>query len=188
MDILFEWLKEPEFWVGLGLVILIAIFLYQRVPAFVTASLDTRSVAIAKELDEAKRLREEAAALLARFRAKAGEAEKEAASIVTEAREEAARLAGGALIRHFFEHLVVYTIIGAAMKLSEHPTVRRFHEKAKDQPVAPSTLDAAWLRQLCLDCGADDAGLVEISRPVEFASVPLMSAAASSDLRRRRRR
>ena len=26
-------------------------------------------------------------------------------------------------------------------------------------------LDAAWLRQLCLDCGADDAGLVEISRP-----------------------
>jgi NAD-dependent dihydropyrimidine dehydrogenase PreA subunit len=51
------------------------------------------------------------------------------------------------------------------MKLSEHPTVRRFHEKAKDQPVAPSTLDAAWLRQLCLDCGADDAGLLEISRP-----------------------
>ena len=29
----------------------------------------------------------------------------------------------------------------------------------------PKPLDAAWLRQLCLDCGADDAGLVEISRP-----------------------
>ena len=29
----------------------------------------------------------------------------------------------------------------------------------------PATLDAAWLRQLCLDCGADDAGLVEIGRP-----------------------
>src|SRR5262249_58746914 len=26
-------------------------------------------------------------------------------------------------------------------------------------------LDAAWRRQLCLDCGADDAGLVEINRP-----------------------
>jgi Fe-S-cluster-containing hydrogenase component 2 len=26
-------------------------------------------------------------------------------------------------------------------------------------------LDAEWLRQLCLDCGADDAGLVEIGRP-----------------------
>src|SRR5581483_241378 len=29
----------------------------------------------------------------------------------------------------------------------------------------PDKLDAVWLRQLCLDCGADDAGLVEISRP-----------------------
>jgi len=93
MDVLFEWLKEPEFWVGLGLVILIAIFLYQRVPAFVAAALDTRADAIKKELDEAKRLREEAAALLARFQTKAAEAEKEAASIVTEAMAEAERFA-----------------------------------------------------------------------------------------------
>jgi F-type H+-transporting ATPase subunit b len=88
-----EWLQEPEFWVGLGFLIVIGIFLYQRVPAFVAASLDTRAAAIAKELDEAKRLREEAAALLARFKTKAAEAEKEAASIVTEAREEAERFA-----------------------------------------------------------------------------------------------
>jgi NAD-dependent dihydropyrimidine dehydrogenase PreA subunit len=51
------------------------------------------------------------------------------------------------------------------MKLSDHPTVRRFHEKRLDQPVAPSVLDAAWLRQLCQDCGADGVGLVEIGRP-----------------------
>ncbi|HUY87663.1 MAG TPA: SCP2 sterol-binding domain-containing protein [Pirellulales bacterium] len=51
------------------------------------------------------------------------------------------------------------------MKLAEHPTVRRFHENAGKQPISPATLDAAWLRQLCLDCGADDAGLVEIGRP-----------------------
>ena len=56
------------------------------------------------------------------------------------------------------------------MKLSEHPTVRGYHEKAASQPVAPSTLDAAWLRQLCLDCGADDVGLVEISRPASTNS------------------
>ena len=54
------------------------------------------------------------------------------------------------------------------MKLAEHPTVRRFHEShgarpGNAEPLKP--LDAAWLRQLCLDCGADDAGLVEISRP-----------------------
>jgi Fe-S-cluster-containing hydrogenase component 2 len=51
------------------------------------------------------------------------------------------------------------------MNLAEHPTVRHFHENAARRPEPPTVLDAAWLRQLCLDCGADDAGLVEISRP-----------------------
>lgn len=32
-------------------------------------------------------------------------------------------------------------------------------------PAPPPVLDAAWLRQLCLDAGADDAGFVEIERP-----------------------
>ena len=54
------------------------------------------------------------------------------------------------------------------MNLAEHPTVRRFHENQAGRPEPaepPKPLAAAWLRQLCLDCGADDAGLVEISRP-----------------------
>src|SRR5262249_51042465 len=52
------------------------------------------------------------------------------------------------------------------MKLAEHPTVRRFRESNGRHPAdPPKPLDAAWLRQLCLDCGADDAGLVEIGRP-----------------------
>src|SRR5579885_459517 len=56
----------------------------------------------------------------------------------------------------------------AVMNLAEHPTVRRFHDSHGERPGSagpPKPLDAAWLRQLCLDCGADDAGLVEISRP-----------------------
>ena len=54
------------------------------------------------------------------------------------------------------------------MNLAEHPIVRHFHEGQGERPGPadlPKPLDAAWLRQLCLDCGADDAGLVEISRP-----------------------
>src|SRR3954447_1968747 len=54
------------------------------------------------------------------------------------------------------------------MNLADHPTVRRFHENQAGHPELaepPRPLDAAWLRQLCLDCGADDAGLVEIGRP-----------------------
>ena len=51
--------------------------------------------------------------------------------------------------------------------LSDHPTVRTFWEKAKATPVKPGSviLDAQWLRELCLDAGADDVGFVDIDRP-----------------------
>jgi NAD-dependent dihydropyrimidine dehydrogenase PreA subunit len=51
------------------------------------------------------------------------------------------------------------------MNLADHPTVRRFHENTDNRSAPPSIVDAVWLRQLCLDCGAADAGLVELSRP-----------------------
>jgi hypothetical protein len=54
------------------------------------------------------------------------------------------------------------------MKLEEHPTVKWFRQNAAgraDPDPVQEGLDAAWLRRLCLDCGADDAGLVEINRP-----------------------
>jgi ferredoxin len=52
------------------------------------------------------------------------------------------------------------------MILAENPTVQRFRETNRPGTTEPPRpLDAAWLRQLCLDCGADDAGLVEIGRP-----------------------
>jgi Fe-S-cluster-containing hydrogenase component 2 len=53
------------------------------------------------------------------------------------------------------------------MKLAEHPTVKAFYEKAPpaSTPAAPAKLSADWLRQLAREAGADDVGLVEISRP-----------------------
>ena len=51
------------------------------------------------------------------------------------------------------------------MSLADHPSVRHFQENASNRATPPTAVDAAWLRQLCLDCGADDAGLVEIGRP-----------------------
>ena len=52
-------------------------------------------------------------------------------------------------------------------QLSEHPTVKHFHEQRADraQLAATQVLDGAWLRQLCLDAGADDVGFVESDRP-----------------------
>lgn len=51
-------------------------------------------------------------------------------------------------------------------QLAEHPTVRNFYEKRADrrEPQAPPVLDADWLRQMCLDAGADDVGFVERGR------------------------
>ena len=47
----------------------------------------------------------------------------------------------------------------------DHPTVKKFFLTAENQRRLPVTLDADWLRQLCLEAGADDVGFVEIARP-----------------------
>jgi hypothetical protein len=51
-------------------------------------------------------------------------------------------------------------------QLEEHPTVKQFRERAAGRTQVPETqvLDAAWLRQLCLDAGADDVGFVQSDR------------------------
>ncbi len=88
-----DFLKESEFWVAVGFVIVVGIFLYKRLPAFVGAALDARAAAIAKELDDARKLREDAEALLAKYKAKAAAVEQEAEAILTEAKAEAERFA-----------------------------------------------------------------------------------------------
>ena len=86
-----ELLRDPEFWVGIGTLIFLGIVLWKRVPALVASSLDARAAAIAKELEEARRLRAEAEALLAEYQEKRAAADQEASSIVAEAKAEAER-------------------------------------------------------------------------------------------------
>lgn len=93
MESLIEYAKEAEVWVAAGFLLLLAFFLYLRVPRTVGKMLDERANAISKELEEAKRLREEAAAVLAGYVEKAALAETEAARIVADAKEEAERFA-----------------------------------------------------------------------------------------------
>lgn len=52
------------------------------------------------------------------------------------------------------------------MKLEDHPTVQRIRLRTVE-PVPPENdrLDAAWLKQLVLDAGADDVGLVGVDTP-----------------------
>jgi ferredoxin len=53
------------------------------------------------------------------------------------------------------------------MKLDDHPTVQLLRQTRPEQscPVSASTLDAVWLRTICLDAGVDDVGFVEMGRP-----------------------
>ena len=86
-----ELLRDPEFWVGIGTLIFLGIVVWKRVPALLAGSLDARAAAIAKEIEEAGRLRAEAQALLAEYQKKRAAADQEAASIVAEAKAEAER-------------------------------------------------------------------------------------------------
>jgi F-type H+-transporting ATPase subunit b len=84
---------NPTFWVGVAFVILLAMMVRAKVPATVTRALDDRAAEIKSEIDQARRLREEAETLLADYKRKRVEAEEEAKSIVDNARREAEALA-----------------------------------------------------------------------------------------------
>ncbi len=88
-----ELLHEPEFWVSIGFLAVIGVFLWVGVPKMVAKMLDDRAAAIQGELSEAARLRAEAEKLLADYKRKAANAEAEAAAILTEAHADAQRIA-----------------------------------------------------------------------------------------------
>ncbi|MCP1337590.1 F0F1 ATP synthase subunit B [Futiania mangrovi] len=80
---------DETFWVAVSFVLFFAIVFYLKVPSKIVAGLDARASRIRNELDEARRLREEAQGLLATYQRKRQDAEKEAQDIVTQAKSEA---------------------------------------------------------------------------------------------------
>jgi F-type H+-transporting ATPase subunit b len=87
---------EPEFWVAVAFVILMAVFAYFGIPRTVLKTLDNRSARIKAELDDARRLKEEAAKLLAEYKVRHAAAEREAQDIIASAKAEAERIASEA--------------------------------------------------------------------------------------------
>src|SRR5437763_6612113 len=88
--------SEPEFWVAVAFVILMGVFAYVGVHRTVLKALDHRRDRIKTELDDARRLKDEAAKVLAEYKARHASAEREAQEIVTNARAEAERIAAEA--------------------------------------------------------------------------------------------
>ena len=91
-----EFFSEAETWVAIAFVMLMGVFVYVGVPRTVLKALDHRRDRIKAELDDARRIKDEAAKLLAEYKARGASAEKEAQDIIASARAEAERIAAEA--------------------------------------------------------------------------------------------
>ena len=87
-----ELLHDPEFWVLVSFVIVLA-GLFRKAGPLITKALDDRATKIKGELEEAQKLRDEAQRMLAEYQRKQRDALKEAEEIVARARAEAERAA-----------------------------------------------------------------------------------------------
>jgi F-type H+-transporting ATPase subunit b len=83
-----EFLRDPETWIAAAFVVFF-VLVSRPIGKAIAKILDERSAKIKNDLDEARRLRDEAQALLAQYAAKQKDAAREAADILTHAREEA---------------------------------------------------------------------------------------------------
>ena len=84
---------DSRFWVLIPLILFFVLLVWKGVHKAMGAALDTRAETIRGELDEARRLREEAQALLASYHRKQKEAEEQAESIIAQARRDAEAMA-----------------------------------------------------------------------------------------------
>ena len=87
---------EPETWVAVAFIILMGVFVWLGVHRTVLTALDHRADRIKAELDDARKLKDEAAKVLAEYKARRATAEREAADIVANAKAEAERIAADA--------------------------------------------------------------------------------------------
>lgn len=81
--------RTAEFWVAVSFLVFMGALIKLGVPGMITKALDDRADAIRNELDQARRLREEAQALLAEYQQKRRQADDEAKAIIDQAHIEA---------------------------------------------------------------------------------------------------
>ncbi|MGP0092554.1 MAG: ATP F0F1 synthase subunit B [Xanthobacteraceae bacterium] len=108
---------EPEFWVAVAFFIFVGILMYVGVHRKLLAALDQRQARIKAELDDARRLRDEAEKLLADYQRRQRDAEREASDIIASAQAEAERIATDA--RAKMEDFVVRRTKMAETKIAQ---------------------------------------------------------------------
>lgn len=108
---------DASFWAFIGLLIFLGIMVYVKVPGMITKALDGRAEKVRDELDEARRLREEAQAVLADFRRKTQNADDEADAIIAQAKSEAERMTQEA--EAALEEMITRRTAAAEMRIAQ---------------------------------------------------------------------
>jgi F-type H+-transporting ATPase subunit b len=88
--------EDTAIYVFVAFVIVIAVFARAGLHKTMLSGLDKRAAKIADEINEARRMREEAQELLASYQRRQREAEEEAAGIIEQAKKDAERMAADA--------------------------------------------------------------------------------------------
>ncbi len=129
-------LADPETWVAVSFLLFVGLVIYLGVPGKVAKSLDARSSAIARELEEARKLREEAEQILVDYKRKAENAEAEAQAILAQAEREAAAYAKEA--RAAFDEAVArrLSLAEQKIKLEEEKARKQIRAQAAELAIA----------------------------------------------------
>ena len=155
MDVI---IQNAEFWVALALLVLIGALVFLKVPGVAAKALDAHGARIQAELNEAKRLREEAQALLASLTAQRAQAEAAAAEMLSAAAAEAKRPEAE-----------------AKAKLDEQ--IKRRAELAERRIATVEAQAAADVKAAAADLAAHLAETVLSARLAKAKSDPLVDAA-----------
>ncbi len=150
--------QDAHFWVAIALIVFIAVLWRAKVPGMVTGALDAAGQRVQDQLDEAARLRAEAAQVLADIKAQREETEKAAAEMLATARREADRLRAE-----------------AAARLEQD--IERRGVLAERRIAAAEARAAAEVKAAAADLAAQTAGVVLAARLASQGSDPLIDLA-----------
>jgi F-type H+-transporting ATPase subunit b len=131
-----EFIYEPEFWVAVSFFIFVGVLVYFGVHTKIISALDARAFLITQELEEARRLREEAEKVLADYRRKLADVVTEVDDIVALAAKEAEILAAETRqsLKEYFDRRI--KLAEEKIARAENEAVREFRSVVVDAAIA----------------------------------------------------
>jgi len=154
---------DNTFWTAAAFFVFLGLMVYLKVPKMVTGNLDAKIDKIQSDLDEAKKLREEAQALLAKYERKRKSAQSEADDIIAAAEEEAIRIADEAKIS--LEEMIVRKTKSVEEKISQAESQAIAEVRSRSAEIAVEAAKSLLIDQMVdqgnvlIDAAIKDVGV-----------------------------